>query len=152
MNNQKQKQYRTHKHKSNIKKPKIFYMNTNKLVQTSYTVIKNQNIAICTTIVDKFIDTELGVNKLKNFPTNLGYYPQVTVLNIINESTFTMWIYRIDIEFDNNYATVDDCTDEKSNPTKITNDIIININNYLFTLNEPIFDDKEGLDYLYEQI
>ena len=136
-----------HKHKNNVKKPKIFYANTNLLAYMTYIVI-DKRYAICTAVAKKGIESCFNI---KDFPNNLGYHPHIELLNTINEITHNTYIYRLDVDFDNVLDTIDD--EDFETPTMIDDTIIEKINEYMFSLgNAEIYDYNNGedIDYLNE--
>lgn len=136
-----------HKHKNKVKKPKIFYANTNLLVYMTYVVI-DKRYAICTAVAKKGIESCFNI---KDFPNNLGYHPHIELLNTINEINHNTYIYRLDVDFDNVLDTIDDEDFETS--TSINDDVIEKINEYMFSLGSAeIYDynNDEDISYLNE--
>lgn len=136
-----------HKHKNKVKKPKIYYADTNILVNMTYTVI-DKRYAICTAVAKKGIESCFN---LKDFPNDLGFHPHIELLNTIDELTHNTYIYRLDVDFDNVLDTIDD--EDFETPIMIDDIIIIKINEYMFSLGSAeIYDynNDEDIGYLNE--
>lgn len=133
----KNKGHRKHKHYK-------LYFNSNDLMSTHYVVI-DRNVAICTTIVKKDVYSYIELeNKIKDFPNNLGYYPQIELLYELNEINYNVYGYRVFVEFDNNDDIIDFVENELPEHTRINDEIIKMIHNYLFKIefDEPEIDDE----------
>lgn len=134
--------------KKHIKKHRHYklYYNSNDLMSTHYVVI-DKNIAICTTIVKKDVSDYIELeNKLKDFPNNLGYYPQIELLYKLNESNYNVYGYRVYVDFDDNDNTIEFDENELSEPTRINDEIIKMVHNYLFRIEQDYTDDIDD-DY-----
>lgn len=124
---------------SHHKKPKIFYIDDNKLINICYTVI-NKTSAICISTISCYIDDCVTVNTtFKDFPNDLGFYPNVELLNVINEPKYNVFIYKLDVDFYNDVNTIDVDDVELNASIKdvypnINDDIILKINQYLFNI------------------
>lgn len=129
--------------KKHIKKHRHYklYYNSNDLMSTHYVVI-DKNIAICTTIVKKDVSDYIELeNKLKDFPNNLGYYPQIELLYKLNESNYNVYGYRVYVDFDDNDNTIEFDENGLSEPTRINDEIIKMVHNYLFKIEQDYISD-----------
>lgn len=141
---------KSHKYRSKIKKPKIYYADTNILVHTNYVVI-DKKYALCTSIAHKGIESCLSsyTNKF-DFPNDLGYHPHIELINELNEPECNIYIYKITFDFENNEDIVAD--EDYETDFGINDDVICVINERLFTIGEDeIYPNEDDLSFMNEQ-
>ena len=129
------------------RKPKVFYIDSNMLINTSYTVL-NKTSAICVTTISSYVDDCVTVNTtFRDFPCDLGFYPTIYLLNTINEPEYNIYIYKLDVDFYNRSDIVDKEPGTEKTYLNIDDDVIYLVNHYLFRVrNEDMFSEEDDYD------